>query len=276
PPSVTDNSGTNWTLIILGTVTNTSGHCGSAFDATRTWQAMDGCSNAAQCSQTVSVVDTTAPVITCSTNKIIQLGSAWTFDSPSVTDNSGTNWTLTILGTVTNTTGHCGSAFDATRTWQAMDGCSNAAQCSQTVTVLDTTAPVITCSTNKIVQLGSAWTFDPPSVTDNSGTNWTLIILGTVTNTSGHCGSAFDATRTWQAMDGCSNAAQCSQTVTVLDTTAPVITCSTNKIVQLGSDWTFDSPSVTDNSGTNWTLTILGTVTNTTGHCGSAFDATRT
>src|SRR2546425_2701870 len=99
----------------------------------------DACSNSARCSQTVTVVDTTAPVMNCasSTNKTVQLGIAWTFDAPSATDNSGTA-TITILSTVTNTAGHCGNPFDATRTWQATDACTNSAQCSQTVTVVDT------------------------------------------------------------------------------------------------------------------------------------------
>src|SRR5260221_2596446 len=110
-----------------------------------------------------SVVDTTAPLMDCtgSTNKTVQLGTAWTFDAPSATDNSGTA-TITILSTVTNTAGHCGKTFDATRTWQATHTCSNLTPCNPTVTVVDTTVPVMNCtsSTNKTVQFGSAWTFD--------------------------------------------------------------------------------------------------------------------
>src|ERR1041385_5115494 len=139
-----------------------------------------------QCgSQTVTVVDTTAPVITCtSTNKTVEQGTAWTFDAPTATDNSG-NATITILSTVTNTTGHCGTTFDATRTWQATDACGNSSSCSQKVTIVDTTAPVITCtSTNKTVEQGAAWSFDAPTATDNSGGS-TISILGTVTNMSG-------------------------------------------------------------------------------------------
>src|SRR5439155_85742 len=109
-----------------------------------------------------------------------------TLHLPTATDNGGSA-TITILSTVTNQTGHCGSTFDATRTWQATDACTNSAQCSQTVTVVDTTAPVMDCtsSTNKTVQLGIAWTFDAPTATDNSGTA-IITILSTVTNTAGH------------------------------------------------------------------------------------------
>src|SRR5262249_57615564 len=124
--------------------------------------------------------------------------------------------------------------------------------CSQTVTGMDTTPPVMDCtsSTNKTVPLGMPWTFDPPTATDNSG-SVTINILSTTTNTIGHCGNTFDATRIWQAIDGCSNSATCSQTVTVIDTTPPAMDCasSTNKTIQIGSPWTFDMPTATDNSG---------------------------
>src|SRR5207247_770388 len=167
-PNATDNSGSNPTMTAVSTVTNTAGHCGNTFDATRTWAATDACGNSAQCSQTVNVIDTIAPVINCSsTNKTVQLGAAWTFDAPSATDNSGSNPTMTVVSTVTNTASHCGNTFDATRTWAATDACGNSAQCSQTVNAIDTIAPLINCSsTNKSVQLGTAWSFDQPSTTD--------------------------------------------------------------------------------------------------------------
>src|SRR5437667_432633 len=227
---------------MVSTVTNRVGHCEDTYDATRTWQATDACGNSSQCRQTVNIVDTTAPVINCSsTNKTVELGAAWSFDPPTATDNSGSN-TISIVSTITNRVGHCGNTFDATRTWQATDACGNSAQCSQTVSVTDTTAPVLSCSSNKSAQLGAAWSFDEPTVTDNGGSNVTISVVSTVTNTAAHCGNTFDATRTWQATDACGNSAQCSQTVSVVDTTAPVISCSSNKSVQLGSAWTFDEP----------------------------------
>src|SRR5260221_1189237 len=100
-------------------------------------------------------------------SKMVEQGAAWTFDAPTATDNSGSN-TITILSTVTNVVGHCGSTFDATRTWQATDACGNSSTCSQKVKVTDRTAPVITCSnTDKTVEQGTAWAFDEPTATDN-------------------------------------------------------------------------------------------------------------
>src|SRR5439155_15672696 len=140
-------------------------------------------------------------------------------DAPTASDTCG-NVTLTILNTVTNTTGHCGNTFDTTRTWPATDACGNTANCSQTVTVDDTTKPRIICMPNKTVECTSNWTFDAPTASDTCG-SVTITILNTVTNTTGHCGNTFDATRTWRATDACGNTAECSQTVTVQDTTKP-------------------------------------------------------
>src|SRR5207244_6484654 len=95
------------------------------------------------CSQNAYATLSTAPIIACSsTNKTVEQGVAWTFDAPTATDNSGSA-TITILSTVTNVTGHCGSTFDATRTWQATDACGNSSSCSQKVTVVDTTTTII-------------------------------------------------------------------------------------------------------------------------------------
>src|SRR3989454_1236636 len=41
---------------------------------------------------------------------------------------------------------------------------------------------------NKTLECSTAWAFDPPSASDTCG-NVTIIVLSTVTNTTGHCGS---------------------------------------------------------------------------------------
>src|SRR5438128_3751919 len=98
------------------------------------------------------LVETNAPITHSYTTHIrFEQGVAWTFDAPTATDNSG-NATITILSTVTNVTGHCGSTFEVRRTWQATEACVKSSFCSHKCKVDDTNEPIITCSnTNKTV-----------------------------------------------------------------------------------------------------------------------------
>ncbi len=108
-------------------------------------------------------------------------------------------------------------------------GASNS--CSALVIVQDRTAPVILCASNKVVECGTAWTFDPPSALDScSATNLFIGVASTITNA--RCGGTFTATRTWVAVDSSSNAATCSQTVMVVDTTPPAIVCPASQTVE--------------------------------------------
>jgi hypothetical protein len=62
------------------------------------------------------------------------------------------------------------------------------------------------------VACGDLWDFDPPTAVDKcSGTNVTISVISTVTN--GTCPQLI--TRTWIAMDACSNSSSCSQTVSI-------------------------------------------------------------
>jgi len=259
-PTATDIGGTN-AISIVSTVTNAAG---CSYSVTRTWRATDACGNSAQCSQTISVVDTTAPTITCVANKNVEAGAAFSFDQPTATDIGGTN-SISIVSTVTNA---AGCSYNVVRTWRATDACGNSAQCSQTISMVDTTAPTITCVANKNVEAGAAFGFDQPTATDVGGTN-SISIVSTVTNAAG---CSYSATRTWRATDACGNSATCSQTISVVDTTAPTITCATNKIVEAGSPITFDQPTAADIGGTN-NISIVSTVTNA---AGCSYSVTRT
>ena len=261
---VAQDAGGTVTVAVLNTVTNTA--CGNTFSATRTWRATDACGNAAGGSQAVIVSDTTAPTLTSPANQTVELGSAWTFGTP-VAQDAGGIVTVDLLSTITNAA--CGNTLSTTRTWRATDPCGNATQGSQTITVTDTTAPTLTSPANQTVELGSAWGFGLP-VAEDAGGAVTVAVLSTVTNAA--CGDTFSATRTWRATDACGNTAQGSQTVTVSDTTAPTLTSPANQTVELGSAWVFGTPTAQD-AGGPVTVQVLSTVTNAA--CGNTFSATR-
>src|SRR5205823_2596744 len=121
--------------------------------------------------------------LTCATNKTVPCGSNWDFDAPTnIVDNCCTNYSVTST-TVTNNA----SCPVFTRTWVVTDTCGHTTNCSQTVTVVDTTPPVITCTPSKTVIGAVSWDFDSPSASDACcGTNVTIAILNTTTN-AGAC-----------------------------------------------------------------------------------------
>jgi hypothetical protein len=78
------------------------------------------------------------PTIACATNRAVQLGSSWDFDSPSVT---GSHPVLSIASTVTNIS--CGGSYSVTRAWVVSDDTGYQASCSQTVTLINPQPPII-------------------------------------------------------------------------------------------------------------------------------------
>src|SRR6185369_7874803 len=158
PNAVDLCDGTNVVVSIIGTVTNiVNPRCPGLYAATRTWSASDSCGNSNVCSQTITLVDTTPPNLTCAADQIVECGSTWNFLSPSALDIcDGTNVVVTITSTVTNlTTPRCPGLMTATRTWSATDSCTNVSFCSQTITIVDTTPPNVTCADDQIVECGN-------------------------------------------------------------------------------------------------------------------------
>jgi formylglycine-generating enzyme required for sulfatase activity len=209
PPTATNACcGTNVTISILSTVTNGSG-CGYA--VTRSWQATDCCTNIATCTQTVTVVSTQAPVLTCAGDKTVQSGTVWTFDPPGVSAPCCSN--LTLIAFPPQTNGNCCTQL-ISQVWQATC-CTNSATCTQTVAVICAAPLLMTSPANKTVACGTSWDFDPPQVAATCCPTNTLVpvvLTTTVTNVA-PCTNVY--TRTWQVTDACGHTATSSQSVTV-------------------------------------------------------------
>ena len=199
-------SDTGETVTASGTVDTTT-----VGDYTITYNVTDSSGNAATAvTRTVTVEDTTAPVITVTSGTdTVERLSSWT-DAGATSD---TGETVTASGTVDTTT-----VGDYTITYNVTDSSGNAATAvTRTVTVEDTTAPVITVTSGTdTVERLSSWT-DAGATSD---TGETVTASGTVDTTT-----VGDYTITYNVTDSSGNAATAvTRTVTVEDTTAPVIT----------------------------------------------------
>ena len=169
---------------------------------TITYTATDASGNTGTATRTVTLVDTTAPVITVTpgTDTVGQ-GDTWT-DAGATAD---TGETVTASGTVDTST--IGSY---TITYTATDAAGNTGTATRTVTVVDTTAPVITVTSGTdTVEGGSTWT-DAGATSD---TGETVTSSGAVdTNTLG------TYTITYTATDAAGNTGTATRTVTVVIT----------------------------------------------------------
>src|SRR5205807_1311002 len=182
---------------------------------TITWTAKDAAGNISNATQTVDVVDTTAPKIT--SPKDIKV------EATSLTDNTVSvgNATATDVEQVA-ISNNSPSAFPIGKTaitWTAKDAAGNISNATQTVDVVDTTAPKITPPKDIKVEA--------TSLTDNT------VSVGNATATdveqvaiSNNSPSAFPIGKTaitWTAKDAAGNISNATQTVDVVDTTAPKI-----------------------------------------------------
>ena len=193
------------------------------FVITRTYSATDSCGSVAVCHQTIRVIDTTPPELTCVASRNVECGDVWDFNDPTATDACGDDAViLSVVDTRTNALG--GNLFSATRTWAATDPCGNQARCQQTITVVDTTPPQIDCSTNIIVACSgseSAPVFFSTTAVDICDPQ----VQVTCTPPSGTVFQLGAVTVACLATDASGNSSPCSFQVTVRDFEPPQISC---------------------------------------------------
>ena len=117
--------------------------CPYAYTIVRAFTATDDCGNATNATQTISVVDETAPVFTA--EESIEVSCA---DWPdftlyaTATDNCGN-----VLMTFEDAAGDAGCVTPVgsyIRTYTAMDDCGNTSTFVQTITLVDDEAPMLT------------------------------------------------------------------------------------------------------------------------------------
>src|SRR3989449_2266007 len=269
--TVTDNG-------IIKSVTNNAPADFLLGKTTVTWTATDGSGNTASAKQIVNIIDTTPPQITPPKDVV--------FEASSTTDNVVPlgNATVTDNGIIKSVTNNAPADFLLGKTivtWTATDGAGNKANATQTVDVVDTTAPKLTppkdikaeatSLTDNAVDLGKATATDiePVTITSNATKTFPLgknIVL-------------------WTTTDGAGNKANATQTVDVVDTTAPKIvppqnivseaTSMNNNTVQLGVPTVTDLQhvTVTNNAPKTFPLgmtTVLWTTVDVSGNTANA------
>ncbi len=161
------------------------------------------------------VIDTTAPEITLVGNDIetIEVGATYTEQGATATDNYDTTPTVVVGGDTVDT-----SIVDTyTVTYNVSDSNGNTAvQVTRTVSVEDTTAPEITLvgSDSETIEVGTTYTEQGATATDNYDTTPTVVVGGDTVDTS----TVDTYTVTYNVSDASGNAAaELTRTVTVTE-----------------------------------------------------------
>jgi hypothetical protein len=218
----------------------------------RTWTATNECGNGATCAQTVTVRDTTPPVLNCPPAMTVECLADLPppdFAGGTATDICGTP-VVVHVGDLAQTNG---CAITVTRTYRASDACGNTNDCAQTITVQDTSPPTIICPANATVECSTSTDpseTDVPTAADNC--DLSPVLTHSDSETPDSCPNAKVITRTWTAIDQCGHSASCVQTITVRDTTAPVVSCPPDETLECYAnvpEGGFAGGSVTDNCG---------------------------
>ena len=198
------------------------GGCAQNYTIERVWTATDHCGNSTQATQIIRMVDNTPPNIVSSPGPVtVQCDG----DIPAVNPNS-----IVANGECGKiTTTHLGDVSDGqkcpeviTRTYRVSDECGNFVDVTQKITVHDTTPPVV----EDLVPITVQCAGDVPApniaavkASDNCGTP-TVKHISDVSNGL-TCPEVI--TRTYRVTDACGNTTDKTQTITIDDTTAPIV-----------------------------------------------------
>ncbi|MBC8883010.1 hypothetical protein H9X57_05225 [Flavobacterium piscinae] len=271
-PTATDACG-DVTLTFNDVITN--GNCTGNYSITRTWTATDLSGNITTASQTINVIDTTAPVFVevLPTDNTVDCSQ---IPAPAVLTAIDECSSANVVFNEVIEQGNCANQYSLIRTWVATDDCGNSVTHVQTISVEDNVAPTfveelpndfdvtIECS-----QIPMAVTL---TATDNCGS---ATVTYNESIQQGNCTNAYIITRTWTATDVCNNTRTHVQTINVNDTTAPTF------VEELPADVTVECTAVptaatltaTDNCGD---ATVSFTESTEQGQCANAFVVTRT
>jgi hypothetical protein len=196
------------------------GDCGTG-TITRTWTATDCAGNTDVWIQVLTVVDNTPPVLSGNpADDTVQCNAIPDPPVLTATDNCGSSPVVALVQT--GELGDCGTGT-LVRTWTATDCSGNTDVWVQTLTVVDTTAPVVTCPDDTTVECGNSVHPDDTGYATGVDTCGSEPVI-TYEDSSEIDGCGGTILRTWTATDCSGNSDSCVQVITVIDTTAPVIT----------------------------------------------------
>jgi gliding motility-associated-like protein len=235
-----DNCSSNLNAVFSDSIAN--GTCPVTAIITRTWSLTDDCNNTTTLAQTITVQDTTPPTFSVPEDITIECDIditdlSLTGDVTDENDNCSTNLEAVFTDNILD--GSCTNSSIITRTWSLTDDCNNTTTFVQTITVQDTTPPTFSVPEDITIECdvdatNLSLTGDVIDEDDNCSTNLEAIFSDSIVD--GSCPNTSIIARTWSLTDDCNNNTTFVQTITIQDTTPPIISIPSDIIIECTED----------------------------------------
>ena len=217
-----------------------------------TWTATDSSGNTIVKQQKVTVI-TDLPIVTAPADQIVEAIDVLTpvnLGTATVSDNDGP---LTATADISSPFGIGTHVV----TWTATDAKNNVGTDTQTITVVDTTAPAVVAPAD--ISAEATGTLTSVNLGSASASDLVDGVLTPVPNKTGPFSLGIH-TITWSVTDAAGNVGNAVQTVTVQDTTAPVTTGSFVSSTSKGITYFDITLTVSETSTTYFRLTSGATI----------------
>lgn len=249
-----------------------TGTCLYAYTMVNTYVATDYAGNTATTSVTMTVEDTTPPVLN---NVPLADETYFSYELPvppaaTVTASDPVNEDdapLVVTYTDETLAGASEDEFQVSRTWEVEDACGNAATHQQLITVKPTTIPFPPdisrpCDDDAPTTLDEDITTIETYLVDNYPEEG-YTVAGTEVSAAGTCASEMTITRTFTVTDGALNVATGGYTISFVDELPPVFGQYTSPVTNECSDPVIEPPTAEDNCHPSTNPTGAATVTHT-------------
>lgn len=194
---------------------------------TLSFSATDDAGNQSTCSVSFVVIDNVPPVLICPANKVVEFGASLDPENTGmalVLDNCDAFATASFVDVGSPGLDGCDQFnYIINRYWTATDSAGNSVNCIQTISVVDHTAPEITCADDITIETNAST--DPSntglvSVYDASDENPLVSYTDELFESGNEKQSII--LRTWKVLDFCGNVSTCIQRITVGYNDTPV------------------------------------------------------
>ncbi|HNR08809.1 MAG TPA: hypothetical protein PKM27_15930, partial [Saprospiraceae bacterium] len=221
-PQAADNCGLVRVSLVEDIITDSN--CINQFTLLHIWEAVDTCQNMVRDTQVVIVRDTLLPAFTFFPNDTtVACAADITIQVPEASDNCGpVRVSLVEENTIDSS---CVNQKTRLFIWEAVDTCQNAIRDTQFVFVLDTVGPEIPVPGNiEVVQCGTFFSIVLGIVaTDNC--DGMVPVDADISIIDSTCPGDYKILIVYTSNDTCGNFSEVRDTIIVIDTLDPVITC---------------------------------------------------